>query len=135
LRPTFSSPFPCPRRCDRERVLSEATRSEQEIVNLLKAQGLPHVVQLVGRTKDELVLQAAGKDLSRGWIEGDNPDDTPASTRRSWAAQLADALASLHDRGIFHRDITLMNALFSGEKRPCATSSAALPASPSSPQR
>lgn len=99
---------------DETKYYLKAPRSGKEIHNLLKAQGLAHVVQLVGRTADKLVLVKDGSDIGRTFFRPDVEYPGPA-THRLWAIDVADALASLHAKGIFHRDITLFNTLVDGE--------------------
>ncbi|WOO78247.1 Mitogen-activated protein kinase kinase kinase 7 [Vanrija pseudolonga] len=100
---------------DETKYYLKAPRSGKEIRNLLKAQGLPHVVQLVGRTADKVVLVRAGSDFGRTFFRPDVEYPGPA-THRLWAIDLADGLSALHAKDIFHRDITVFNALVDGDR-------------------
>ncbi|KAJ7814133.1 hypothetical protein B0H14DRAFT_2850951 [Mycena olivaceomarginata] len=74
-----------------ERVhFAKPSKFRSEIPNLLKAKGLPHIVQLLGRTEDGRLV---------------------------FPKLLADALISLHSIGLIHRDLALRNILATPDYR------------------
>ncbi|WWC62938.1 uncharacterized protein I303_105536 [Kwoniella dejecticola CBS 10117] len=90
-------------------------RSIREIENLLKVKGVPHVVQIVGRTSDgKVVLERFGQNLKQ-WITDKitaRQWNFSEEEKIQWILDIAQGLASLHERGIIHKDLTMNNILF-----------------------
>jgi hypothetical protein len=96
-----------------ERVhFAKPSKFRSEIPNLLKAKGLPHIVQLLGRTED-------GRLVFPKLVIGQRLAAAPAgiAERKRILLQLADALISLHSIGLIHRDLALRNILASPDYR------------------
>jgi len=79
--------------------------------------GHPAIVRLIHAGLDGgavyLALElVAGRSLDRLIVGGERPD---AQRVARWGAELCDALARVHDRGILHRDIKPANVLVSGD--------------------
>jgi len=82
----------------------------QEIDNLMKCRGSPHIVQLLGRTEEEtprLVFEKHPHDLlieatlNRGKV----------LKIKEWMLQIVDGVAFMHSLGLIHRDLLARNIL------------------------
>ncbi|KAJ7079370.1 kinase-like domain-containing protein, partial [Mycena crocata] len=89
---------------------AKRSKFRSEIPNLLRANGLPHIVKLLGRTVDgRLVfprLRPAPQLVSR---------TIGIAAVKRILLQLADAVLGLHAVGIIHRDLALRNILGSAD--------------------
>ncbi|THU75169.1 kinase-like protein [Dendrothele bispora CBS 962.96] len=85
-------------------------RCVNEVQNLLAAQGNPHIVDLLGRTQDGLLVFPLYEE--EPWIFFFRTKAIITDYRRLFL-QLANAVIYLHDRGIIHRDLALRNILVS----------------------
>ncbi|KAJ7499364.1 kinase-like domain-containing protein [Mycena latifolia] len=89
---------------------AKRSKCRSEIPNLLKAKGLPHIVELIGRTDDgEIVFPKLNNGMRLLLV---NPGIVAA---RRILLQLAEAVISLHSAGIIHRDLALRNILASSD--------------------
>lgn len=89
--------------------------SELEVAQLLAAKGLPHVVQLLGRTSTQVVTQHAGMSLTTAFRHAPRLFEN-GRVRRSWVHDVARALAALHRQGIVHRDLSSNNVVVDGPR-------------------
>ncbi|KAJ7216635.1 kinase-like domain-containing protein [Mycena pura] len=81
-----------------------------EIPNLLRAKELPHIVQLLGRTEDHKIVFPK---LLDGILLAHKTVGIAAVKRI--LLQIAEALISLHDIGMIHRDLVVRNILGSSD--------------------
>ncbi|WOO77616.1 Serine/threonine-protein kinase pim-2 [Vanrija pseudolonga] len=95
---------------------AKVPRSELEVAQLLAARGLPHVVQLLGRTSTQLLTAHAGTSLTDAFF-GAPHLFADAAVRRSWVYDVARAVCGLHARGIVHRDLSTNNVVVDGHGR------------------
>ncbi|WWD05230.1 hypothetical protein V865_003303 [Kwoniella europaea PYCC6329] len=91
-------------------------RCFNEIKHLFAAQGVPFLVQLVGRTEEgRMVSLRFGQDLT-SWILGPFVDGAkvqlPEEWKYQWVVDIVLGLRNLHKRNIFHADLTTNNVLF-----------------------
>ncbi|KAJ7153214.1 kinase-like domain-containing protein [Mycena filopes] len=93
---------------DEEIHFGKLSRSRSEVPNLLKAKGVPSIVQLIGRTGDgRLVFPKLFPLAERRHLI------TDITAVQRALLQLADALISLHSMEIIHRDLHPRNLLLS----------------------
>ncbi|KAJ6586553.1 kinase-like domain-containing protein, partial [Mycena sp. CBHHK59/15] len=86
------------------------SRFRSEIPNLLQAKGLPHIVEILGRTDDGQVVfpkLASGFHLAT--------KTTGLAAVKRILLELAEAVLSLHSIGIIHHDLALRNVLASSD--------------------
>ncbi|WWC96458.1 hypothetical protein V866_003326 [Kwoniella sp. B9012] len=91
-------------------------RCLDEIKNLFSVQGVPYLVQLVGRTEEgRMVTLKFGQDLT-SWILGPFVDggklQLPEEWKYQWVVDIVLGLRNLHKRNILHADLTTNNVLF-----------------------
>lgn len=80
-----------------------------EIENLLKCRGLPHVIQLVGKTADgQLVFPKMSRDLHLEFLRSRQRTATQVKT---WLLQMIDCVAEIHSRGVIHHDLNIRHFL------------------------
>ncbi|WWC62939.1 uncharacterized protein I303_105537 [Kwoniella dejecticola CBS 10117] len=96
---------------------AKTPKTVQEVKNLLAVQGLPHIIQLVGRSdKGKLVTLKFGQDLN-SWIDIPAVDKegrltTSEERKVQWVIDIVDGLTALHEKGIYHKDLTVNNILY-----------------------
>ncbi|KAK7006199.1 Serine/threonine-protein kinase PLK4 [Favolaschia claudopus] len=98
---------------DEEIHFTKVSRLRSEIPNLLKAKGLPHVVQLLGRTGDGQLVFPKLLPITSIWFA-----PRGIALFKRILLQLAQALIALHLIGIIHRDIHIANILISSDHQP-----------------
>jgi serine/threonine protein kinase len=105
---------------DEEIHYAKPSTRRSEIPNLLRAKelGLPHIVQILGRTEDH---QIVFPKLHDGLLLAHKTVGIVAVKRV--LLQIAEALISLHDIGMIHRDLVVRNILGSSDYQ-TATSNA-----------
>jgi len=81
-----------------------------EIVNLLKVQGSEHIITLLGRTEDGLLVFPKHAKVYSMFAEA-----TSIKQYKTWILQLLLGLKDLHQAGIIHRDLRLNNLLADGD--------------------
>ncbi|KAJ7291248.1 hypothetical protein C8J57DRAFT_212681 [Mycena rebaudengoi] len=91
---------------------TKTSTRRSEIPNLLRAKelGLPHIVQILGRTKEH---QIVFPKLCEGFFLAGRTVGIAAVKRI--LLQIVEALISLHDIGIIHRDLVVRNILGSSD--------------------
>ncbi|WVQ65421.1 uncharacterized protein L199_003597 [Kwoniella botswanensis] len=95
---------------------AKVPRCLDEIKHLFAVQGVPYLVQLVGRTEEgRMVSLKFGQDLT-SWILGPFVDGAkvqlPEEWKYQWVVDIVLGLRNLHKRNILHADLTTNNVLF-----------------------
>ncbi|KAF8199734.1 kinase-like domain-containing protein [Pholiota molesta] len=98
---------------DPDKHFTKAPTYKQEIRYLLQCQGSKHVVQLLGRTEDGLLVFPKIKS-SFLYTVLSNSDQSRIQNIKRWMLDIIDGVAYLHSLGIVHRDLTMRNILDSG---------------------
>lgn len=87
-------------------------RAVEEVKNLLKVRGGPHIVNLLGRTDDEkLVFPRYLEQVLSVFFKAS------ISEYRQLLIELADAVIFLHSQGIIHRDLAPRNILATSDRQ------------------
>ena len=97
---------------DVEKHFAKRPTYKQEIRYLLQCRGSPHIVQLLGRTEDGMLVFPRFKgDLLSASMFNSDKGRTRIQNIKRWMLDVIDGVAYLHSLGIVHRDLTSRNIL------------------------
>lgn len=71
-----------------------------------------HIIGFKGLTRDGLLLELAPFGSISEYLKNNNPD---LQRRLEWVCQVAEALATVHQKHVLHRDISVNNLLLDAE--------------------
>ncbi|WWC62936.1 uncharacterized protein I303_105534 [Kwoniella dejecticola CBS 10117] len=90
--------------------------SVEEIENLKVVIGLPHLVQLVGRTPDGRIVTTKFGQTTLMDVAFDKKTNIPDKRKINWMLDIVDGLEALHQLNILHKDLMPWNVLIDGDQ-------------------